>query len=157
MDSIAFPKVDQVVDLKGPWPWPENCIEEAHSSHCVEHFTAPERVHFYNELHRVLKKGAKATIVCPYWSSGRAYGDPTHQWPPISSFSFFYLLREWRMANAPHTDSSLLPKGYSCDFDVAWGFSLHPDIALRNTEAQQFAMNFYVESCPDVVATFTKR
>jgi len=80
-----------------PWPWPDASVEEAHSSHFVEHLDRFERVHFFNELYRVLAPGGKATIICPNWSSSRAYGDPTHQWPPMGVFWFFYLTRQWRV------------------------------------------------------------
>lgn len=156
-DSIAFPGVDVVTDLRKPWPWKDATVEEIHSSHCIEHFNSLERVHFYNEMFRVMKVGAKATLVAPFWSSGRAYGDPTHKWPPISGFSFFYLLKSWRIANAPHTDANHWPMGYKCDFDVTWGFSLHPQVASRNQEFQQFALQFYAEAAQDVIATLTKR
>lgn len=157
VDSIKFPNVDVVTDLNRPWPWLDNSVEEIYCSHCIEHFDAVERVHVYNEMFRVMKVGAKATLIAPFWSSGRAYGDPTHKWPPISGFSFFYLLKSWRMQNAPHTDAEHWAKGYKCDFDVTWGFTLHPQVAARNQEFQQFAMTFYIEACPDVMATMVKR
>ena len=157
VDCIKFPNVDVVMNLNGPWQWPDNSVEEIHCSHCIEHFDGVERVHIYNEMSRVLKPGGKATIIAPFWSSGRAYGDPTHKWPPISGFSFFYLLKAWRMQNAPHTDAEHLDKGYNCDFDVTWGFSVHPQIATRNQEFQQFALTFYAEAAQDVVATLIKK
>lgn len=61
-----------------PWPWADSSIDEAHASHFVEHLNQEERVHFVNELWRVLKPGGKARIICPDFSSGRAYGDMTH-------------------------------------------------------------------------------
>lgn len=157
VDSIKFPGVDIVSDLRTRWPFKDGCVEEIHCSHCIEHFDSTERVHIYNEMFRVLRVGGKATLIAPFWSSGRAYGDPTHKWPPISGFSFFYLLRSWRMQNAPHTDFQHWPPGYRCDFDVTWGFSLHEQVAPRNQEFQQFALTFYTEAAQDVIATLTKR
>lgn len=155
VDHTSFPGVDVVHDLTNPWPWPDNSVEEAHASHCVEHFDSMERVHFLNELYRVLKPGAKCTIICPHWSSCRAYGDPTHKWPPVSEFAFFYWKKEWRMANAPHSDASNLKGGFSCNFEVTWGYSLNPEVAQRNQEYQQYAMTFLKEACLDVIATLT--
>lgn len=157
VDSIAFPGVDHVVDLRQKWPWDDNSVEEAHSSHFVEHLTAVERVHFANELCRVLVPAGKCQIVVPHWASCRAYGDPTHQWPPVSEFWFYYLSRDWRKANAPHTDIEHWNQGLSCDFDATWGYSLHPSIVVRNAEAQQFATQFYKEACQDTIATLTKK
>lgn len=157
VDAIKFPNVDVVTDLTKPWPWKDGIVDEIHMSHCIEHFDAVQRVHVYNEMFRVMKVGSKATLIAPHWSSGRAYGDPTHKWPPICGFSFFYLLKSWRMVNAPHTDASNWPQGYAVDFDVTWGFSVHPQIAQRNQEFQQFALSFYTEAAQDIIATLTKR
>jgi hypothetical protein len=157
IDSIKFPNVDIVADLRKTWPIPDGIVEEIHCSHCIEHFTAVERCHVYNEMWRVMKKGAKATVIAPFCFSGRAFGDPTHQWPPISGFSFFYLLQSWRDGNAPHSDAKHWAPGYACDFDVTWGFSLHPQVASRNQEYQQHAITFFVEAAQDIVATLVKR
>ena len=152
VDSRAFPGVDVVCNLgTDPWPWQGETVEEVHSSHMLEHLTATERIHFVNELHRVLKKGAKATIAVPHWASVRAYGDLTHQWPPVSEFWFYYLSEAWRKDNAPHND------GYTCDFDATWGYGIHPSLVTRNAEFQQFALNNYVNAAQDIIATLTKR
>lgn len=157
VDSIQFPNVDVVCDLRTRWPFKDDSVEEIHCSHCIEHFTAVERCHVYNEMWRVMKKGAKATVIAPFCFSGRAYGDPTHQWPPISGFSFFYLLQSWRDGNAPHSDAKHWPPGYQCDFDATWGFSLHPGVAVRNQEYQQHAATFFVEAAQDIICTLVKR
>lgn len=153
VDSIAFPGVDFVLDLRQPWPWKDSTVAEAHCSHCLEHFGAMERVHVLNELWRVLVPGGKCTLIVPHWASCRAYGDPTHQWPPVSEFAFFYWKREWRMVNAPHTDISNNPQGFNCSFDVTWGYSLEASIATRNQEYQQHALQFFKEAAQDSVAT----
>lgn len=177
-DHTAFPGVDLVCDLsQARWvvreeiDWMEhidgdrdhpihsifkdNSIEEAHSSHFFEHLDAMQRVAFLNELFRVLKPGAKCTLIAPHWSSCRAYGDPTHKWPPVSEFAFFYWKKDWRMANSPHTDYSVLKGGFNCNFEVTWGYSLNPEVAQRNQEYQQYAMNHLKEAVMDVIATLT--
>lgn len=156
VDLIDFPEVDVVTNLLAKWPFADNSAEEVHCSHCVEHFTGMERVHFFNELYRVMKPGAKATVIVPHWSSCRAYGDPTHKWPPMSEFAWFYLSKAWRAGNAPHTDAENLNGGFNCNFEVQWGFSLEPGVAARNQEHQQFAMTYYKEACQDMIATLTK-
>lgn len=159
VDRLPFDgKVTHVVDLrKTPWPWADGSVGEAHASHFVEHLTALERVAFVNELYRVLVPGGTCQIIVPHWASCRAYGDPTHQWPPVSEFWFYYLNREWRTVNAPHSDAALLPGGFACHFDAAWGYGLRPDLAVRNQEWQQFAIANYKEVCQDLIATLTKR
>ncbi len=172
VDRVKFPNVDVVCDLAArndvmivgappplpfkPWPFESNSVDEVHCSHFVEHLEARERVHFANELFRILKPGAKALIITPHWSSNRAYGDMTHKWPPVSEMWAYYLKREWRKANAPHDDIEWSPDGYSCDFEVGWGYSLRQDVTVRNQEYQAYAMTNYKDVCQDWIATLTK-
>ena len=149
VDSRDFGQ-DIVADLRDTWKWEDDSVDEVHASHFIEHLTAPERIHFVNELYRVLKPGAKATVITPHWASNRAYGDLTHQWPPVSEMWFYYLSREWRAANAPHNDF------YTCDFACTWGYSLHTAIIPRNTEYQQHALAFWKEAAQDILATLVK-
>lgn len=166
VDTIKFDGVDTVLDLsaktaikfddgrKGeafnPWPWEDGSVDEVHSSHFLEHLTGEQRIHFFNELYRVMMKDAKATIITPHWRSGRAYGDLTHQWPPVVEFFWYYLDKNWRAANAPHV-------GLTCDFNCTWGYSLAHPWNLKNQEAQAFALNHYTEVAQDMICTATKR
>jgi SAM-dependent methyltransferase len=157
VDQYAMDGVDTVLKIgTASWPFEDSSIEEAYSSHFVEHLTAQERIHFFNELHRVLKPGGKATIVTPHWASNRAYGDPTHQWPPISEMSFYYLSREWRETQAPHTDIKWNKDGFSCHFSATWGYSFSPELAARNQEYVQFALANYKDAAQDLHATLVK-
>ena len=152
VDSRPFDgKVDVVCDLTKPWQWKDNSVEEGHCSHFIEHLNAAERIHFVNELYRVLIPGGKCQVITPHWASSRAYGDLTHQWPPVSEFWFYYLDKNWRAQNAPHND------GYKCDFNVTWGYNLHPAIVSRNQEYQQHALQFSKEAAQDTIAMFVKR
>lgn len=140
-----------IADLRKAWPWKSGSVDEAHSSHFIEHLTGPERIHFVNELYRVLKPGANCQVIVPHWASCRAYGDLTHQWPPISEFWFYYLDRGWREANAPHNDA------YTCDFLATWGYNMRQDLQVRNAEYQQFALQNHKEAAQDIIATLTAR
>ena len=152
IDSRAFEGVDHVLNAGTErWPFDDDSIEEARASHFVEHLTPSERVHFANELGRVLKKGGKALIITPHWASCRAYGDLTHQWPPVSEFWFYYLNAAWRTGNAPHNDQ------YTCDFDNAQGYNIHPALQVRAQEHVQFAIANYKEAAQDLICTLTKR
>ena len=132
------------------WPWEDASIEEARASHFLEHLTPPQRVHFANELHRVLMPGRSCTIITPHWASCRAYGDMTHQWPPVSEFWYFYLNTEWRATNAPHNVD------YTCNFGFTMSHSLHPEWSVKSQMTAQFAAEHYVEARQDLVATVTK-
>lgn len=150
VDSRDFGQ-KHIADLRKPWPWKDSIVEEAHSSHFVEHLTAPERINFVNELYRVLIPGGKCQVITPHWASNRAYGDLTHQWPPVSEMWFYYLDKNWREQNAPHNDF------YTCDFLATWGYSLHQNIVPRNQEYQQHALQFFKEAAQDIICTLTKR
>ncbi len=153
VDALPFIGVDHVVDLtKTPWPWADNSVSEAHCSHFVEHLRPLQRCAFVNELYRVLQPGASCQVIVPHWGSCRAYGDPTHQWPPVSEFWFYYLSQVWRDQNAPHTDIKHNPEGFACNFDATWGYSMRQDLTVRNQEYQQFAMANYKEAIQDMNA-----
>ncbi len=157
VDATAFVGVDHVVDLThAPWPWPDESVSEAHASHFMEHLTAMQRVLFFNELYRVLVPGGTCQIIIPHWASCRAYGDPTHQWPPVSEFAWYYLSKDWRAVNAPHTDGQYLAGGFNCNFECTWGYSMRPDLTVRNQEFQQFAMANHKEAITDMIATLKK-
>lgn len=153
-DVLAFEGVDVVLNLgKARWPWADNSVAEAHCSHMLEHLTSLERAHFFNELYRVLAPGAKALVQTPYWASNRAYGDPTHIWPPVSEFSYFYLSAEWRKTEAPHTESL-----FTCDFKgTTWGFVGNPGLLTgRDERFTNFAISHYKDAVLDLVATLIK-
>jgi hypothetical protein len=158
IDRIAFPGVDKVCNLGcDRWPFADGEVSEGYTSHAVEHLTAIERIHFVNELYRVLIPEGKCTLIVPNWASSRAYGDLTHQWPPVSGWWFFYLKKSWRDTEAPHNDSQHWKQGYTCNFEATWGYGMNPTLIHRNTEFQQFALNNYIEAAWDIHATLTKR
>ena len=156
VDRIAFPGVDIVADLTARWPFDDASVDEVHCAQMIEHLTVTQRVFFVNELYRVLKPGGKASLIVPHWASCRAYGDPTHQWPPVSEFWFYYLSAKWRSTEAPHTDQQVWPEGFCCDFEVTWGYAVHKAIQFRNSEYQDFAVNFYKEAIQEIHATLTR-
>lgn len=161
VDQFALPGVDVVCNLgKAKWPWDNDSVEEVHCSHFLEHLTNLngkwERVHFFNELHRVLKVGGKCSLIIPHWNSNRYYGDPTHC-EPFSEMGFYYLSKEWRLTQAIHTDSSVNPHGYTCDLECVWGYAMNPALSVRNQEYQQFAMSWYKEAITDMHCTLVKK
>jgi len=161
VDQYKMDGVDTVMRIgKARWPFETSSVDEAHSSHFLEHLTNMggkwERVHFFNELYRVLKPGAKAQVTFPHWASTRYYGDPTHC-EPFSEMGFYYLSKDWRDQQAPHTDKTINPHGYDCDFEATWGYSLHPTLTTRNSEFQQFAAAWYKEAVQDISATLTAK
>jgi len=157
VDAIKFDKVDVVHDLrKAPWPWADNSVEESNCSHFLEHLTNLngkwERVRFFNELYRITVPGGKCTLTLPHWSSQRYYGDPTHA-EGFSEFGFYYLDKNWRATNAPHTDIAHNENGYTCHWNCTWGYAMHQSLLVRNQEYQNFAMTPFKEACTDLVTT----
>ncbi len=176
VDSIAFEGVDVVTDLSGDyWRFKKGAhpdlkllptllgpdvyqlapdsVDEVHCSHFLEHLTGKQRVSFFNELYRVLKPGAQARIITPHWSHERAYGDPTHQWPPVCSWTYFYLDKGWCEVNAPHA-------GYACDFTYVLVGTHDPNdawVAFRNMETKGVLMSRNINTTTDMIATLTKR
>lgn len=147
VDIRQFEGVDVVLDAGTQvWPWGDNSVDEIFSSHFIEHLTGIQRVHFVNEAYRVLKPGGKLTMICPSASSDRAYGDVTHQWPPVVPFWSLYLNREWRIdqKQALHNDF------YSCDFVGQANFGIHPSVIPHHKEYQEFALTFFREAAQDL-------
>jgi Methyltransferase domain len=150
VDVIAFVGVEHVLDIRvTPWKWADNSVSDIHCSHFLEHLTAWERVAFLNECYRVLVPAGKMQIVVPHWCSCRAYGDPTHQWPPVSEFSPLYWNREWREREAPHTDYHNRPDGFRCDFALTSGYGMRQDLLTRAREYQQHALENFKEAAQD--------
>lgn len=83
------PPADIVADLSEPWPWPDSSVEAVVAHDVIEHIA--DRIHFMNELHRVMQVGAQATIVTPNASRGAGFfQDPTHKSPWVmNSFQYF--------------------------------------------------------------------
>lgn len=161
VDKYKMKGVDVVCDLgKEKWPWKDNSVDEVNCTHFIEHLTnfngKWERTHFFNELHRVMKKGAKASLVFPHWASERYYGDPTHC-EPFSEMGFYYLDKEWRDTQAPHTDKKWNKNGYDCDFACTWGYSLRQDLLTRNQEYQMAALQKEKGAAQDIIASCTKK
>lgn len=130
----------QHVDLRRyPWPWADASVDEVHCSHYVEHIPCDEvregprqgqdaLFAFFDELHRILKPGANATIIVPCGRSSRGFQDPTHR-RFIMAETFLYLSAEWRAMN------KLDHYGVTCDFGVAVLPIVQQEMTLLHPEA----------------------
>ncbi|MBL8242850.1 MAG: class I SAM-dependent methyltransferase [Rhodanobacteraceae bacterium] len=152
VDISAECGADIVHDLRVyPWPFADDSVDEVRCSHFLEHLTGEERMKFMDELWRVMKPGATALIVTPYWQSYGAVQDPTHQWPPICEASYFYFNRAWReTAGVAHYP-------IRCDFDLNYGFWLGPDWRDKPQQEKGFALRHYCNVAQDLHATLKKR
>lgn len=73
--DIAEP-ADQIADLTKAWPWADSSVDEVIAFDVFEHL--PDKRHTMNELWRVLKAGATATIEVPTVGGVGMCCDPTH-------------------------------------------------------------------------------
>jgi hypothetical protein len=169
VDIVKTAGADYVFDLlKFPWDQiADNSVDEIECSNFVEHIPHGDSRHdlffeFFDEIYRVLKpaefdpanpniptKGF-ARVVSPYYTSMRAWQDPTHQ-RAISEASFLYLNKKWRI------DNKLDHYPVSCDFDFNYGYILATDWQNRNQEAQAFAIRHYNNVVSDIQVQLIKR
>lgn len=149
VDIVKTKAVDIIHDLEQyPWPFADNSVEEVNISHYIEHTS--DLIKFMNELHRILKPGAKAQIVAPYYSSMRAWQDPTHV-RAISEATFLYFNQQWLR------DNKLDHYAVTADFDFSYGYAFYPEWVARSEEARAFAIKHYNNAISDISVMLTKR
>ena len=149
--------VDIIHDLNiYPWPFEDNSVDEVNCSHYIEHIphdnikaalkesnsfyefkdklleSKDGFIQFFNELYRILKEEGRAILIAPYYTSMRAFGDPTHV-RYISDFSLLYLNKEWRDLN------KLSHYGIECDFDVKYSYHITNEMTLKSDEVRNKA------------------
>lgn len=154
IDKFKTDSTDYTFDLLTfPWPCDDGVVEGILCSHFFEHIPGMLRPRFMDECYRVMKAGAKMTVVVPDGDSHRAVQDYTHQWPPVVPESFLYFNKEWRTREKlTHGDYAM-----TCDFDFGYGYALDGEISLRNAEQQQFAIKHYRNHSNDLIVTLTRR
>jgi len=157
-----------------PWPFENNSVDEIYCSHYAEHIphltvqaalkqsnTFEEfktklvddkdgLFKFFEEIYRVLKPGAKATIIVPYYMSVRAFGDPTHE-RYLGELTFYYLNREWRELN------KLTQYPLDVDFDLEWDIAIDEDLLLKSEDVRNEAFKSKWNAVNDIIMTLTKR
>lgn len=153
VDIAKTDEVDIVADLtKFPWDFAkDNSVDEIWCSHFFEHMDGGERIKFMDECYRIMKTGAKMTIISPYYTSMRAIQDPTHKFPPIAESSFLYFNKDWMEAN------KLGHYGIKADFDFVYGYNMDGTILNKHQDVQAFAVKNYNNSVNDIQVTLTKK
>lgn len=68
--------VDLVCDAENRLPFVDSSIDEVFSRHFFEH--VGNLIQLFEEVHRVCKPGARVSITVPYYTSIKAFKDPTH-------------------------------------------------------------------------------
>jgi len=150
--------VDIIWDLNQyPWPFEDNSIDSIHCSHYVEHIphninNGDKRdglIQFMNELYRILKPEGKVTIIAPYYTSIRAYGDPTHQ-RFICDWTFLYYNKEWRDSN------KLSHYGIIANFDSIINYHISEEMSLRSEQVRNKAFMENWNAVDDIMVELTK-
>ena len=149
IDKVKTDATDIIWDLETyPWPFEDNSVDEILCSHYAEH--TKDLIKFVDEIHRIMKQGAKATIIAPYYANMRSIQDPTHV-RSICEATFLYFNKGWR-------DSQKLDHyGIKSDFDFTYGYNVAPEWANRSEEARVFAMRHYINVINDIHVILTKR
>ena len=143
--------------LKTPWEFAKNnSADELWCSHFVEHIPhGTDGFHdpfwdFFNEAYRILKPGGLFRILTPYYTSVRAFQDPTHQ-RFIGEPTFFYLSKEWRKIN------KLEHYPIYVDFQVEkFDHSVSQEFTGRAQEAVQYAAQHNWNVIDDILTTLRK-
>jgi ubiquinone/menaquinone biosynthesis C-methylase UbiE len=145
VDIASAPGVDTVWDLeKFPWtPFEDNSVEEVHCAHYIEHTL--DWMKFMDEVWRICQDGAKVTFIAPYFTSIRAWQDPTHQ-RAISEATFLYADRAWREAN------KLDHYPMKCNFKTEkMVLFFLPPWDKKSDEAKEFARQHYFNVVTDIL------
>jgi SAM-dependent methyltransferase len=78
LDTVTLPGVDVVARLDARYlPFATGTVEGAYALNVLEHLDDLPAV--MTEIHRVLAHGALLWVEVPYFSSPRAWADPTHR------------------------------------------------------------------------------
>lgn len=107
-------------------------------------------IKFINEVYRILKPGGKVKLVAPYYTSMRAYGDPTHV-RFIGDSTFWYLNKKWI------EDNRLQHYGLNCDFDVKISYYISNEMTLKSEEVRNKAFLHDWNVIEDIIVELTKK
>ena len=158
VDIRPTEKTDVVFDLLTfPWPWDDESVDEIRCDHFVEHIPLADNAEgkdlffcFFDEIWRILKPGGTAQITAPYYTSYRAWQDPTHR-RPIVDHSFLYVNLatrvEWNVDHYP----------VEADFEFTYGYRFtNARWQNANDEARQFALQHYNSVADDLIVNLKK-
>ncbi|RRR72210.1 MAG: methyltransferase domain-containing protein [Candidatus Viridilinea halotolerans] len=142
LDSVAAPGVDHVIDLTHErWPFADESVEYAFSSHFFEHI--PEPNHVFMELGRVARNGARFEFWTPYTftEEGFFYGHVAH-----------FSERLWLEFCFYHRDAFVpLLGGRWLLHAVTY---IVPDPTVQSIRQQGFSLNFAIRHFKDVAIEF---
>lgn len=156
-DIVKMKGVDIVHDLtKYPWPFKDNSVDEIWCSHYVEHIPhgvglQDGMVDFMNECYRIMKKGAIAKFLTPYYASNRAFQDPYHV-RFVTEASYLYFTKSWReMTRLTHYP-------ITADFEIVkYDHSVNQAFVGRASDAMQQMVMMNWNVIDDLLVTLKKK
>jgi SAM-dependent methyltransferase len=142
--------VAHIVDLfVGGWPFADDSVDEVWCSHLVEH--TPNLIAFMDELYRIMAPNAIATLIAPYYTSMRAFQDPTHV-RFITDATFVYFDAHWRRRER------LDHYPIKADFEqIEVRHAIHPDFSGASSDTVRLAMKHQWNVIEDIQVTLRKR
>jgi SAM-dependent methyltransferase len=149
IDGVKTDNVDIVHNLmEFPWPFEDNSIWEMYCSHFVEHIPIQLQDgsyglnRFMEEVYRCLMPGGQITIIAPYYTSIRAWQDPTHC-RAITDVTFDYYSKG-KIGGVDH----YMPK---CNFEIIHRrHVLNKEFEPLGDEARLYAMRHYFNVVDDI-------
>ena len=129
-----------------------NSFEEFKENINNSDFTTPKDglIKFFNELYRILKPGGKVHLVAPYYTSSRAFGDPTHV-RHIADSTFWYVNKEWMDKN------HLEHYGLKCNFEAKISYYITNEMTLKSEEVRQKAFLHDWNAVDDIMIELIKK
>jgi hypothetical protein len=168
VDIAPGKNVDYVQDLMDfPWQFKDSSVDEIECSHFIEHIPHGNGFYdpffsFFDEVYRILKPAkfspdnpnipisGFATFTAPYYSSMRAWQDPTHM-RAISDATLLYLDANWRKIN------KLDHYPIKADFFYYASYNINARLNGRNQEYIQNAIATQINAVDDLVFTVWKK
>lgn len=139
-----------------PWPFEDNSVYEFFCSHFVEHIPIQLKDgsygmnRFMEEVWRCLIPGGIIHIVAPYYTSVRAWQDPTHC-RGITELTFSYYNKD---VVASMGVGHYMAK---CNFaSVSKTYALNPEWESKSDEAREFARKHYYNVVADIAFVLRK-
>lgn len=134
-------------ELNKPFPLKDSSQSKLTSTHVIQR--VDDIIEYFNEVYRVLKPNGEIQLSIPYYTSSRAWQDPTHKRMIPEAF-FVYLNKEWREKNS-------IPYDIKCNFEVTnMNHAVTQEFVGKSQEAIQYAISHYWNVVSDLIVTLKK-
>lgn len=151
IDLVATDKTDIVHNLLSfPWPLEDDSVYEFNCSHFVEHIpiTLKDDTYgmnrFMEEVYRCLMPGGTITIHAPYYTSMRAWQDPTHTRAICDRTFDYYNKKQVESMGVDHYTAK-------CNFEiVVMRYLALPENEALAEEAKRWRANHYWNTIADI-------